>query len=293
MKQINQTLTLFAPAKLNLNLEVVGKDRDNFHFIKSQVCFLKLYDIITLRFNKNSLILVDKKNSKFCLDEETILKKTITMFKKRFNWRKNFKITLTKNIPIGAGLGGGSADAASLLLGLRKIYNQENNNKVTINNLLTIGKDIGSDVPACIYSRSLIATGKGENISMCSMPNNKHFLILFPGISISTRNIFQNFDKKKYNDIFVNSFESIKVINSLLPVVSCIEPKIKQILSILKSLNNVQSYGMTGSGSACYAIFNNINDLKNALRMIKIRRENDWFIWYGKKKEFGFNRFLY
>ena len=169
----------------------------------------------------------------------------------------------------------------------------ENKKKVTINNLLTIGKDIGSDVPACIYSRSLIATGKGENISMCSMPNNKHFLILFPGISISTRNIFQNFDKKKYNDIFVNSFESIKVINSLLPVVSCIEPKIKQILSILKSLNNVQSYGMTGSGSACYAIFNNINDLKNALRMIKIRRKNDWFIWYGKKKEFGFNRFLY
>ena len=229
MKQMNQTLNLFAPAKLNLNVEVLGKDKDDFHFIKSHICFLRLYDFITLKFNSNSQIILDKKNSKFLPDKETILKRTITLFKKQFYWKKNFKITLIKNIPIGAGLGGGSADAASLLLGLRKIYNLENKKKVTIKNLLTIGKEIGSDVPACIYSRSLIATGKGENISLFSLPKNKYFLILFPGISISTRNVFQNFDNKKYKNIFKNSFENIKIINSLLPVVSYIEPEIKKI----------------------------------------------------------------
>ncbi len=293
MKQIDQTLNLFAPAKLNLNLEVLNKDKDSFHFIRSHICFLKLYDFITLKTNKKSLVLIDKKNSKFLLDEETILKKTITIFKDQFKWKKNFKIILKKNIPIGAGLGGGSADAASLLLGLRKIYNQENKRKVTIDNLLTIGKEIGSDVPACIFSRSLIATGKGENISLSSVSNNKNYLILFPNILISTSKIYQNFDKKKYKNIFVNYFDNIKVINSLLPVVSNINPEIIQILSMFKSFNNVRSYGMTGSGSACFAVFDDIYDLKNALKMLKIKQENDWYIWYGKKKEFGFNRILY
>ena len=100
MKQINQTLTLFAPAKLNLNLEVLGKDRDNFHFIKSQVCFLKLYDLITLKFNRNSLILVDKKNSKFCRDKETILKKPLPCLKKGL--LEEDQNHSDKNIPIGA-----------------------------------------------------------------------------------------------------------------------------------------------------------------------------------------------
>ncbi len=293
MKQIDQGLNLFAPAKLNLNLEVLSKDEDNLHFIRSHICFLKLYDFIKLKVNENSLIFVDKKNSRFLLDNETILKKTVNLFKKHFKWKKCFKITLIKNIPIGAGLGGGSADAASLLLGLRKIYNQENHNKVKIKDLLNIGKEIGSDVPACIYSRSLIATGKGEKISISSVPNNKIFLIIFPNITLSTREIYSNFDNKNFKNNFINQLENIKIINSLLPVVCNIKPDVKKIISLFKSLNKIQSYGMTGSGSACFAIFNNIEDLKIGLKKIEVKRENNWYIWYGKKKEFGFNRILY
>jgi len=293
MNQINQTLNLFAPAKLNLNLKVLNKDKDNFHFINSHICFLKLCDFIELKTYNRTLIVQDKKNSHFLLKKETILNKTLTLFKNHFNWKKDFKVTLIKKIPVGAGLGGGSADSASLLLGLRKLYNQQHSYKIKIKDLLQIGTRIGSDVPACIYSRSLIASGKGEKISICKTPNHKKLLIIFPNIRLSTKTIFQNFDLKNYKNKHVNFLKNIEINNSLLQTACYIEPKIEKVLSLLKSLDNIKNYGMTGSGSAFFAIFENLSDLKIALTTIKFKCDNNWYIWYGEKKEFGFNRFLY
>ncbi len=287
-----ETLNLFAPAKLNLNLKILAKDKDNFHFIKSQICFLNLFDYLRIEENCKTSVYLDKNKSRFSLSEEKILKKTVEIFKEKFSWEKNFKITLTKNIPIGAGLGGGSADAASLLLALRFFYNKQHKGYIKLKDLFELGRKIGSDVPACIYSKSITVSGKGEKILPSKTPNNKKFLIIFPNISLSTKKVFQSF---KLNNHYSNvqNFEGIKITNSLYYTACKLEPKIKEIMILISSLCHIKNYGMTGSGSTCFGIFENKKHLENALKELETKADKNWFIWHGNKKDFGFSRFLY
>ena len=109
--------------------------------------------------NLNKIKISDK--STFFLQNESILSKTLNFFNKEFNNKVKFEITLKKDIPIGAGLGGGSSDSATLLLGLRYLYNKNpyNSKKITLKKLREIGLKIGSDVPACITGKSLKLSG--------------------------------------------------------------------------------------------------------------------------------------
>ncbi len=288
-----KTLNLYAPAKLNLNLKILSKDSDNYHFINSHVCFINLFDYLRIEPSYRTLVSVNYKESNFFLKKDTILQKTLETFKKYFTWKKNFKVTLTKNIPIGAGLGGGSADAATLLLGLRYLYNKQNKFLIKIKDLIELGQEIGSDVPACIYSKSIIISGKGEKILPAKTPNNKKFLIVFPSVSLPTKRVFQLFNFNKNNNFNEQLFNDIPITNALLMTAMEIEPKIKEVLILLKSLSYIKNYGMTGSGTTCFGIFENKNHLEQALKELESIAEKNWFIWHGNKKEFGFDRFLY
>ena len=287
---------IIAPAKLNLNLHVISKDIDGYHFLKSHVCFLNLYDYIYISKSKKTSINQDKLNSSFNLNDETILLKTLKLFKEKYNWSQNFNIRFIKNIPIGAGLGGGSADAAALLLGLRLIFNKKTNlyKKVQIRDILKLGFLIGSDVPSCVYSKSLRISHKGENLFICKTPQQFKFLLIYPNIRLSTKKVFETFDKNKNSKLLLhNSIQDIEIYNSLLEPACVNEPKIKEIINTLKSLKNIAAYGMTGSGSTCFGIFANSIDLKSALTKLNKETNNDYFIWHGNKKEFGYNRILY
>ena len=297
MSSNKDEICILAPAKLNLNLHVIGKDIDGYHFLKSHICFLKLYDYIYISKSKKTIINQEKLKSSFNLNNETILFKTLKLFKEKYNWSQNFNIRFIKNIPIGAGLGGGSADAAALLLGLRLIFNQKTNlnKKVLIKDILKLGFLIGSDVPACIYSKSAIISKKGENIIFCKTPKQFKFLLIYPKIRLSTKKVFKKFDKNKRSTPFLSNSRSqnIKTYNSLLESACEIEPKINKVIETLKSLKNITAYGMTGSGSTCFGVFSNSIDLEFALKTLTKERNNNYFIWHGNKKEFGDNRFLY
>ncbi len=287
-------MCVIAPAKLNLNLKVLNKDIDGYHFLESHVCFLNLYDYIYISRSKVDNISQIKSKSLFVLNDETILSKTLDLFKKKFHWKQNFKVKFIKNIPIGAGLGGGSADSAALLLGLRAMFNQQNssNKKIQLKDILDLGFLLGSDIPSCIYSKSSIIGLKGEKISITKTPKKFQFLLIYPRIKLSTRKVFQSFIN--YNHLspsIIKLSENIEIFNSLQASACKIEPEINNVINILKSLKNIKSYGMTGSGSTCFGIFSNINDLKYALKNLK--KYKNYFIWHGTKKEFGFNRVLY
>ena len=126
MSKLKQKICISAPAKLNLNLNVLNKDSDGYHFLQSQICFINLCDFIFIKESKKTTIKQLVQKSNFILNDETILSKTINLFKDQFKWEKNYQINFIKNIPIGAGLGGGSADAAAMLIGLKYLYNKEN-----------------------------------------------------------------------------------------------------------------------------------------------------------------------
>ena len=192
--------------------------------------------------NLNSIEISDK--STFVLKDESILLKTLNSFNKEFKNKSKFKITLKKDIPIGAGLGGGSSDSATLLLGLRYFYNRnpQNSKKITLTKLKEIGLKIGSDVPACIVGKSLKLSGIGEKLEKIYVPKNYKFLLIYPNKTLSTKLVFNNFDFRTKNNLNPMYFNKIKIYNSLKFASQTIEPEIKKILKILKSFDKIIAF---------------------------------------------------
>ena len=289
---MTHSISLIAPAKLNLNLNVKEKLKNGYHSLESDVCFLDLHDEINIEIsNLNSIEISDK--STFILKDESILLKTLNYFNREFKNKNKFKVTLKKNIPIGAGLGGGSSDSATLLLGLRYFYNRnpQNSKKISLTKLKEIGLKIGSDVPACIVGKSLKLSGIGEKLEKIYVPKNYKFLLIYPNKTLSTKLVFDNFDFRTENNLNPMCFNKIKIYNSLTFASQSIEPEIKNILKILKSFEKIIAFGMSGSGSSCFGIFKSSKDIVNDKEFVKLKKY--YFIWHGNKKEFGYNRIIY
>ena len=291
---MKHSVNLLAPAKLNLNLYVKEKLDNGYHSLNSDICFLDLCDEIIIKPSNLNIIKVSNKST-FFFKEENILLKTLNYFNSEFKNQNKFNITLKKNIPIGAGLGGGSSDSATLLLGLRYFYNinSAHSKKITLKKLKEIGLKIGSDVPACIMGRSLQLSGFGEKLKKISVEKNYKFLLIYPNKVLSTKQVFKNFNFEKIKTRKALYFNKIKIFNSLENVSQSIEPEIKKILNILKSFEKIIAFGMSGSGSCCFGIFKNSKDLINDKEFLRLKSKNNYFIWHGNKKEFGYNRFLY
>ena len=291
---MKDSITLIAPAKLNLNLYVKDKLHNGYHSLESDICFLDLYDEIRIELsNSNRIKLSDK--STFFLKGENLLSKTLIYFNREFKDTNRFKITLKKNIPIGAGLGGGSSDSATLLLGLRYFYNKNpfNSKKVTLKKLKEIGLKIGSDVPACIVGKSLKLSGIGEKLEEIYVSKSYKFLLIYPNKLLPTKKVFDSFnfkDEKKINPMYLNR---IKIYNSLEFVSKSIEPEIHNVLEILKSFKKIVAFGMSGSGSTCFGIFKNSQDFISDGEFQRLKSKKNYFIWHGNKKEFGYNRHIY
>ena len=278
-----------APAKLNLNLFVKDKFLDGLHFLISDICFLELIDKICLKFSKEDTFHQNKNNSFMVNPEKNLILQAIKKFRFYTNWDKKFEIFLDKNIPIGAGLGGGSANAAATLVLLRTLFNKDKkHNKMPISKIFEIGSELGSDVPSCIMSKDLRLTGYGKEIKRRKFPNNYCFLIIYPNCELSTKSVFQRYSdfdnlNHKSKTLF---FENIKIYNSLLMSAISLEPEIKNILEDLKRIRNIVAYGMTGSGSTCFGIVKNLEDIPNLAKF----SNKKYFIWFGQKADFNLSR---
>ncbi len=291
---MTKSISLIAPAKLNLNLYVKQKLENGYHSLESDVCFLDLCDEINLELSNSNKIRLSNKST-FTLKDENLLSKTLNYFNKEFKNNNKFNITLKKNIPIGAGLGGGSSDSATLLLGLRHFYNINpyNSKKITLTKLKEIGLKIGSDVPACIIAKSIKLRGIGEKLKKIYVAENYKFLLIYPNKILSTKNVFDRFNFKYVKKTKPMYFNKIRIFNSLDYASQSIEPEIKDILDTLKSFEKIIAFGMSGSGSSCFGIFKKSQDFINDKEFEKLQSKKNYFIWHGNKKEFGYNRFIY
>jgi len=290
---MTKSISLIAPAKLNLNLYVKQKLENGYHSLESDVCFLDLCDEINLKLSNSNKIRLSNKST-FTLKDENLLSKTLNYFNKEFKNNNKFNITLKKNIPIGAGLGGGSSDSATLLLGLRHFYNINpyNSKKITLTKLKEIGLKIGSDVPACIIAKSIKLRGIGEKLKKIYVAENYKFLLIYPNKILSTKNVFDRFNFKYVKKTKPMYFNKIRIFNSLDYASQSIEPEIKDILDTLKSFEKIIAFGMSGSGSSCFGIFKKSQDFINDKEFEKLQSKKNYFIWHGNKKEFGYNRII-
>jgi 4-diphosphocytidyl-2-C-methyl-D-erythritol kinase len=290
---LNKNYYIKAPAKLNLNLTVKKGSNNGLHFLESDICFLELTDTLSFQFSNKDIFTQDISNKTLIVDpKDNLILRALKEFRNLTNWRKFFSIYLQKKIPVGAGLGGGSADAAATLILLRKLFNNETKtNKVSKNTLFKVGKTLGSDVPACIESKDLKLKGYGDKIFRNKFHDDFYFLIINPNIQLSTKDIFIYFDDMKNNKIErTNIFwDNINIQNSLLKPAIKLAPEISSIINSLANSKKIVAYGMTGSGSTCFGIFKNLNDINASLKYFNKR----YFIWFGKKKNYSLNRVCY
>jgi len=193
-KKKGKPLKIRSPAKINLFLHIIGKRPDGYHELVTLMCPVNLYDTLTLDFSGRELS-VTCDDARVPQDESNLAYRAAAAFWDRVGQdvRREMggvRIVIEKRIPVGAGLGGGSSNAASVLLGLNRHFG----NAIPLPDLFAAGLSIGADVPFFIYGKPAVATGVGEILEAYDGLTPFFLILIFPGFSVSTAEIFQELD---------------------------------------------------------------------------------------------------
>ena len=246
-----EVLKLRAPAKLNLHLEVVKKRRDGFHDLSSLFTLIELFDDITLKKNSNSIELIESIPIK-----QNIVLKAANLLKDLFSVKEGVKIELVKSIPDQKGLGGGSSDAASTLLGLRKFWNLD----ISDQDLAKIALKLGSDVPFFIYGKTAWAKGRGEILAEYPY-KKKYYLLFFPSLDISTKNAFEQADFVSRPKISKKHFTTDQSFNSFEVWVRRTYSEMDEAFNQLRLIGEPK---LSGTGSTIFLEFDTKSAAKSA-----------------------------
>ena len=180
------SITLNAPAKINLYLDVLSKRKDNYHNIATIFQKIKLSDTVKVSHAPKGISL-DCKYPNIPTQRANIAYKTAKVIINQFNIKSGVKISIKKKIPSAAGLGGGSSDAAAVILAMNKLFNLN----IPLKELSTLGKNIGADVPFFLAGcRCAIGRGIGDSLKELIHRKNFHILLIVPKIKVYTKTIY-------------------------------------------------------------------------------------------------------
>lgn len=200
-------MRILAPAKINLFLEV-GKKKGKYHPLISLVDPVTLFDIIEIKNAEQTRILF---HSRWKIPKNNTVKKTLSLLKERYGIKQNVEINIWKKIPPGSGLGGGSSDAASVLVNLIKIWNL----KIPEDEIIKIALEIGSDVPFFIKKTLSVISGFGEIVEPVNNTNiSLNYILLVPPVIISTAEVYSYLDKIGTFGNLTKAREKIKILIS-------------------------------------------------------------------------------
>jgi len=267
---------IFAPAKINLFLHVVGKDEKNYHLLESLVAFANYSDVISVSPSDTYQFTIDGPFKKSLSAENNLVMKAKDALAALTQTDLNCHITLTKNIPIGAGLGGGSADAAATVKALIQFFDLRINKDDLDDMLLSLG----ADVPMCFESKTAFIQGVGEQITILDISKPIYAVLVYPNIHCDTKEIFARYDAKFSTPIEFKNQQFEFLINhrknDLTNSAIAAHPEIQSVLNTLNIAPNHTSLGMSGSGSTCFATFKNEQDSKKAAEEIAKNNPNWW-----------------
>lgn len=175
-----------APAKINLTLDVLYKRPDNFHEVEMVMTTVDLADRISLECREDGVIQIISTDNFVPNDHRNFAYQAARLIKDTYGIRQGVSITIEKEIPIAAGLAGGSSDAAATLKGLNELWDLG----LSIDELAELGAKIGSDVSFCVYGGTALATGRGEKIKELPAPPNCWVVLAKPKIGVSTAEVY-------------------------------------------------------------------------------------------------------
>ena len=251
-------ISVKANAKINLGLDITGIREDGYHLLKTVMQSVSLYDIVTLE--KSDEISVICSDETLPCDEHNLAFKAAKLFFEETKLSGGVKISIEKNIPSQAGLGGGSADAAGTIFALNKLYDAG----LSDEKLCKIGEKVGSDVPFCIIGGTKLCEGVGEKLTSLKPIKNCKIVIAKGTDGISTIEAYKTYDKLqgiKHPDVdeLINAIDNEEKFSHLcgnvleLTAFLATVDEIKETMIELGAENSV----MTGSGSAVFGIFDN------------------------------------
>ncbi len=255
------SITEFAPAKVNLSLRVGQAREDGYHPLDSLVTFADWGDSITVREEVALMMSMSGPAAEDLVEEENnLVLRAARLLQDKAGLDRGAVIHLNKEIPIASGLGGGSADAAATLRALNQLWDLG----MDLDELATLALDLGADVPACVYSRPLRMRGIGEWIEL--LPRFPAFsaALVNPGVAVSTADVFARFDRGEPGPLIEAKPVTQDTLdwlarepNHLEAPARQIEKSIGKTLKWLKEQRGVELARMSGSGASCFAIFEN------------------------------------
>lgn len=281
-----EALTLRAPAKLNLYLHITGKRADGYHLMESLVVFTERADALRIEASAGLSLSVDGTfaDASGALDGNLVIKAALAL-QAHTGCKRGAKFTLTKNIPVGAGLGGGSADAAAALHGLNQLWQL----RLDMIELQTIAATLGADVPMCLMGEPAIARGIGDQLELLPHPlPPMHVLLVHPRVVLLTKDVYAAFTQRteansqpwqpaRYDAAsFMASLQGTR--NHLQPAAITVNPVVAEVLMALETLQPAADLvRMTGSGACCFALYRHRAEAEAAKRQLT-RHYPDWLV---------------
>ena len=259
-------IVIKSPAKINFGLNIVAKREDGFHNIETIFYPIELHDVIT--FEKAAEFSFTCNNKEIQTDENNLVIKALRLVEQLIKREIAVSITLEKNIPLGAGLGGGSSNAAQTLLSINELFELQIKNEV-INDFAL---QLGSDVPFFLHPVPSYATSRGEILSPIDFEITKPILLVNPGIHISTKWAYENVTPK------IPEFQLSKLCSNIDSVIASLNGKVvndfeeiafaahPQLAEIKKTMSEFKAEFvlMSGSGSTIFGIFPDNNSAQEA-----------------------------
>jgi len=242
---------LLSSAKINLNLKTSPATDGNLHELVSDIIPIDIFDEIEILENSKNIVEYDKKELNKI---RTTVHKAIELIEKfNPNFDKKFNINISKNIPIEAGLGGSSSNAGTVISYLCKEY------ELNVPSYREIAQYIGSDVPFFVNGSAAKVEGIGEKITPLDGIPSMDLLIAVPKFGLSTKEVFNQYDKLKEIDTPKDQWNKIDIFNDLFDAASFLQPEIIDIKKYLETELNEKFY-MSGSGSSLFSIIDDVTN---------------------------------
>ena len=274
-------LVFKTPAKINLGLFILGKRPDGYHDLETLFQMVSLYDTVELKSLENKIELTCD-DSRVPADESNLMFRAARLLQEAVPEKTGLgcRMVLKKKIPMGAGLGGGSGNAAGVLIGLNRLWDL----KLKRDELSKIAAQLGSDIPFFLCAPSALGQGRGERLTPLQPAKKFHVILVFPRVSMDTAEVYRslnlNLTKNSKNINILREFFSQSNIvslgahlhNDLEPVVIERLPVIDSIKQKLESLN-ADGVSLSGSGSAVFGVFESSQRAQEAYARCG---EEDW-----------------
>jgi len=275
-------VSFFAPVKINLSLQIIGRRHDGFHLLESLVVFADKGDELSV--SKSDFLTLKIKGpfaGSLSTDKNNLVMRAATLLAEFHKIEPKAHIELNKNIPVSSGLGGGSADAAATLHALTELWKLP----ISDQELNKIARLIGSDVSVCLNQKSAIIEGIGERVSRLGNLPKFGILLVNSNSTVSTQKVFQKYHGNfsvpgslnnipKDRETFHKFLRDLH--NDLTQASIYTAPEIKNILSVLTELDNQLLVRLTGSGGTCFALFDGIKNAQEAAEKLKIKFPGWW-----------------